>query len=167
MLNSNLKWYAVYLRSRYEQKTDAELKEKGIESYLPLIEVTRIWSDRKKKIKEPLFRGYLFVKSDLRNTIDILQTDGVVRLVGIRERPSPIPEDQMNWIRLLTQHPEALQREKYIMRGLKMRVVAGPFFGLEGFIVREKGTHKVVISFESIQQSVSLEIPINMLEKID
>jgi transcription antitermination factor NusG len=158
-----MKWYALYLRSRYEQKTHAELTKKGIESFLPLIEVTRIWSDRKKKIKEPLFRGYLFVKTDLRNTIDIVQTDGVVRLVGIG-RPSPIPEEQINWIRLLTEHPEIIQREKYISIGQKVRVIAGIFGGLEGFVMKEKGTHKVVVTIESIQQSVSLEIPASQLE---
>jgi transcription elongation factor/antiterminator RfaH len=164
---NKIKWYALYLRSRYEQKTDAELKKKGIECFLPLIEVTRIWSDRKKKIKEPLFRGYIFVRTDLRNKIDILQTNGVVRLVGIGERPSPIPEQQINWIRLLIEHPAVIQKENYISVGQKVRVTNGPLTGIEGFILENKGKHKVVLTIESINQSLSLEIPQEMLEKID
>jgi transcription elongation factor/antiterminator RfaH len=166
MLN-NMKWYALYLRSRYEQKAHEELRKKGIESFLPLIEVTRIWSDRKKKIKEPLFHGYLFVKTDLGNRIDIVQTNGVVRLVGIGERPSPIPEEQINWIRLLTEHPAKIQKENYISIGQKVRVAAGMFAGLEGFVMKDKSPHKVVVTIESIKQSVSLEIPSEMLEMIE
>jgi len=162
-----MKWYALYLRSRYEQKTNAELGKKGIESFLPLIELTRIWSDRKKKIKEPLFRGYLFVKTDLHNKTDILQTNGVVRLVGIGEKPSPIPEQQIDWIRMLIEHPAKIQKEKYIGIGQKVRVTAGMFAGLQGFVLKDKGAHKVVVTIESIQQSVSLEIPLEMLEKIE
>jgi transcription elongation factor/antiterminator RfaH len=161
-----MKWYALYLRSRYEQKTNAELGKKGIESFLPLIEVTRIWSDRKKKIKEPLFHGYLFVKTDLRNKIDILQTDGVVKLVGIGDKPSPIPEEQINWIRILTEHPEKIQKVKYISIGQKVRVTAGMFAGLEGFVMKDKSAHKVVVTIESIKQSVSLVITSDMLEEI-
>jgi transcription antitermination factor NusG len=131
-----------------------------------MIEVVRIWSDRKKKIREPIFRGYIFVNTDLRNKIDILQTDGVVRLVGIGEKPSPIPEEQINWIRILTKHPEAIQKEKYITAGQKVRVIAGIFAGIDGFVREEKGTHKVVVTFESIRQSISLEISADMLEKI-
>lgn len=167
IVKHNMKWYALYLRSRYEQKINAELTKKGIESFLPLIEVTRIWSDRKKKVKEPLFHGYLFVKTDLRNRIDILQTRGVVRLVGIGEKPSMIPEEQINWIRLFTEHPAVIQKEKYIGIGKKIRVTAGIFAGLEGFMMKDRGAHRVVVTIESIKQSLSLEIPSDMVEKIE
>ena len=167
MSDKQSNWYALYLRSRYEQKTDAELKKKGIESFLPLIEVTRIWSDRKKKIKEPLFRGYIFVKTDLRNKINILQTNGVVQLVGIGEKPSSIPEEQINWIRLLTEHPAIIQKENFITRGQKVCVMNGPFTGIVGFVLEHKGKHKVVVTIESINQSVSLEIPAEMIEIIN
>jgi transcriptional antiterminator RfaH len=158
-------WYAVYLRSRYEQKTNAELRKKGIESFLPLIEVTRIWSDRKKKITEPLFRGYLFVNTDLTNKIEILRTIGVVRLVGIGEIPSPIPEKQINWIRILVNYPAIIRRETFFTVGKKVRVIAGPFNGLEGFILKLKDMTRVVVSIDSIVQSVSVEIPIEMLQE--
>jgi transcription elongation factor/antiterminator RfaH len=161
-----MNWYALYLRSRYEQKTYAELTKKRIECFLPLIEVTRIWSDRKKKIIEPLFHGYLFIRTDLNNKIDILQTSGVVRLVGIGDKPSPIPDQQINWIRILTEHPDTIQRETYINVGQKVRISSGMFAGLEGFVKKEKSAHKIVVTIESIKQSVSLEIPSVMVEII-
>ena len=104
----SVRWYALYLRSRYEKRTSAELQRKNIDCFLPLIEGVRVWSDRRKKVREPLFRGYVFVKTDLRNKVDVLSTDGVVRFVGIRNQPSPIPEEQINWIRIIVDYPDAV-----------------------------------------------------------
>ena len=59
-------WYVVYVRSRYEKKVHQLLQEKGIESSLPLIKTVRIWSDRKKKVEVPLFKGYVFVYIDIQ-----------------------------------------------------------------------------------------------------
>jgi transcription antitermination factor NusG len=126
-----------------------------------------LWSDRKKKVQEPLFRGYVFVKSDLRNRLSILQTDGIVRFVGVRNQPSPIPEHEVNWIRILANHPDALQREEYMSVGQTVRIIAGPFRGLEGFISRVKDASRVVVSFSSIAQSVSVEVVSQFVETVD
>jgi len=66
-----------------KKKVYEDLGKKEVETFLPLIEEMHIWSDRKKKVMEPLFRGYIFVKTDLRDKETILMTDGVVRFVGI------------------------------------------------------------------------------------
>ena len=85
-------WYAVYVRSRHEKKVHQLLLEKGVESSLPLIKITRKWSDRKKKVEIPLFRGYVFVRIDVGiDKLNILQTDGVVKFIGILNKPSKIP----------------------------------------------------------------------------
>ena len=74
----------------------------GIESSLPLIKITRKWSDRKKKVEIPLFRGYVFVKIDVgRDKLNILQTDGVVKFIGIKKKPSRIPDKDIHWMKML------------------------------------------------------------------
>ena len=95
-------WYAVYVRSRHEKKVYHLFEEKGIESSLPLIKTTRQWSDRKKKVEVPLFRGYVFVRLDIdKDKLHILQTDGVVKFISIRSKPSRIPDEQINWIHMI------------------------------------------------------------------
>jgi transcription antitermination factor NusG len=160
------RWYALYTRSRYEKKVDLDLRSRGIESYLPLVQEVHCWSDRKKKVWEPLFRGYVFVRTDLREKVSILQTPGVVRFVGIRHVPSSIPDEQINWIRILTNAPDALRRETYLAVGETVRITAGPFRGVEGFIVRVKDCTRVVISLAAIAQSVSVEVPAEFVEPV-
>ena len=45
-----VRWYALSVRSRHEKKAHAELRERGFETFLPLIEEIHAWSDRKKKV---------------------------------------------------------------------------------------------------------------------
>ncbi len=161
------RWYALYTRSRYEKKVHDDLCGRGVESFLPLIEEVHLWSDRKKKVLEPLFRGYVFVRTDLQARSRILQTPGVVRFVGIRHLPSPIPDEQINWIRILINAPDALRREEYVAVGERVRISAGPFCGVVGFVLRVKESLRVVVSLEAIARSVSVEVPLEFLEPVE
>lgn len=160
------RWYALATRSRYEKKVASDLRANGFESFLPLIEEAHRWSDRKKKVLEPLFRGYVFIRTDLRSRVAILQTPGVVRFVGIRHRPSPVPDMQINWIRILIQAPDAVRRESYLEVGETVRIIAGPFRGVEGFVMKVKDSTRVVVSLSTIAQSVSVEVAPEFVEPI-
>jgi transcription termination/antitermination protein NusG len=160
------KWYALYLRSRYEKKVNVELEKKNIETFLPLIEEVHVWSDRKKKVLEPLFLGYIFVKTDLRDKETILITDGVVRFVGINHKPSWIPESQIDWLRRIVGKSMNVQREKYLEVGEKVKITTGPLVGVEGIVHRVHGISRVVVSIAAIEQSVSVQVPAELLEVI-
>lgn len=159
-------WYALYLRSRFEKKTYNELQRKQIESFLPLIEEVHVWSDRKKKVLEPLFRCYLFVKTNLRNEVDILQTEGVVRFIGIQNYPSPIPEEQIEWVRIVVGHPQVVRREDSLVVGDRVAVIAGPFKGIRGCVTTLRGSTRVGISLTGIPYSISVEVEQNFLQPL-
>ena len=159
-------WYALYLRSRYEKKVAIELEKKKIEQFLPLIEEVHVWSDRKKKVVEPLFRGYLFVKTDLRDRETILRTNGVIRFVGIQNKPSRVPDLQIDWLRRVVGGSKAVQRESYLEVGERVRIISGPLIGVEGIINRVNGGSRVIVPIAAVQQSVSFQVPSDLLEII-
>jgi len=144
----------------------AQLQDEKIEAFLPLQTTIRQWSDRKKKVMEPLFRGYLFVKTDLRNRLDILQTDGVVNFVNTRGKPAAIPDRQIDWVKTVVAHPGTVSREQYLNVGERVRIVRGPFSGIEGIVIRHKGVMRIVLSLEVIFQAVSVEVSETMVERI-
>ncbi len=160
------KWYALYLRSRYEKKVYEALEKKEIEVFLPLIEKLHTWSDRKKKVIEPLFRGYIFVKTDLRDKEIILMTEGVVRFVGINQRPSWIPEIQIDWLKRIVKGSTDVQYEKYIEVGNKVRIASGTLAGVEGIVDKVHGISRVIVSIDAIEQSISIQVPAELLEVI-
>ena len=161
-------WYAVYVRSRYEKKVHLEFERQGLTSFLPLLETVRKWSDRKKRVTEPLFRGYVFVQIDYRHEhVKVLDTDGVVRFIGIGRRPSVISPRDIDWLRRLVREPDAIHRTVVsIPPGENVRVLAGPFKDFEGVVIKEGGNDRLVVFFESIMQGVEITIPAELLRSI-
>jgi transcription antitermination factor NusG len=57
-----LHWSAIYTRSRNEKKVAERLNASGIKVYCPTQTTLKQWSDRKKKVTEPIFKSYVFVQ---------------------------------------------------------------------------------------------------------
>jgi hypothetical protein len=49
--NMNYPWFALQVRSRYENIAAAHLSGKGYESFLPKYKIRRRWSDRFKEVE--------------------------------------------------------------------------------------------------------------------
>src|ERR1700757_2567978 len=75
-------WYAVRVRPKGEDRTSNELSVRGFESFLPMQRLQRRWSDRIKTIEAPVFPGYLFCRFEPRWRIGVLDTPGVIQIVG-------------------------------------------------------------------------------------
>ena len=66
-----------------------------------------------KSVDIPLFRGYVFIRIDINiDKLNVLQTDGVVKFIGIRNRPSRIPDEQINWVHIIAEESDTVQNEK-------------------------------------------------------
>jgi len=166
--NNNKKlWYVIYVRSRHEKTVHSALLDKGIDASLPMRTVVREWSDRKKKVQLPLFRGYVFVNIDLKvDNLNVLKTPGVVKFIGIRKEPSRIPNEQIHWMHMMAAESTTVRTEKEIPVGERVHVMAGPFKGTEGVVIRDGGKSRLVVLIESIMQAVSVDIKPEYLEKI-
>src|SRR5437870_7911065 len=101
----SIKWYAIYTRPRWEKKVNGLLIQKGIESYCPLNKVRRKWSDRIKVVEEPLFKSYVFVKTDEGTRTQVRMTAGVINFVYWDGKPAIIKEKEIATIkRFLDEH---------------------------------------------------------------
>jgi transcription antitermination factor NusG len=77
----NKKWRVLYTRSNWEKKTDALLKQSGLNSFCPTIKQRRRWADRNKIVEVPLFSSYVFVQVNSIEEDRVLQTSGVIGYV--------------------------------------------------------------------------------------
>ncbi len=161
----DLKWYALYVRSRYEKRVHQLLLEQNVVSFLPLLDTWKQWSDRKKKVSEPLFRSYLFVNIAMRKEkIAVLDTEGVVKFIGIGKTPSVIFQRDIDWLKQLVREPDAVHRTvDSLPPGQRVRVLAGPFKDFEGVVVRQGRESRLVVFFESIMQGVEVTISPDVL----
>ena len=156
-----MNWYAIYTRSRHEQKVNDRLLRKKIETFLPLIERWSRRRDRRKRISLPLFPGYLFVRTpmDACTHLEILKTESVVQILGDNGKPVPVPDDQVCAIQTLTKNGTTVTSWPYLREGMRVRVVNGPLMGIEGFLLKtQPRKHRLILSVDLIKQSVSVEI---------
>jgi len=156
-----LNWYAVYTRSRHEQKVNDRLREKNIETFLPLIERWSRRKDRRKRVHLPLFPGYLFVHTlmDNHTRLDILKTESVVRILRNEGGPAAIPDQQINAIQVLMNSGISPTPHPYLKEGMRVRVADGPLIGIEGILLKVKpNKHRLILSVDILQESVCVEI---------
>ena len=159
-------WYALYTKSRHEKLVEEGLRKKGIETFLPLRKIIRHWSDRKKEIQEPIFKGYLFVQIPLSQQREVLQTRGSVRLIGFNAHPVPVPEKDLNAVRRFVREEISLDPYPYLEAGNRVYIRSGPLKGIEGFIVRKDKQMRLVISLDLLFQSISVEVDEAAVEKV-
>ena len=100
-MSDDVRWYALWTRSRHEQVVREQLAQKQIEAFLPTVTKWSRWKDRKKKIDWPLFPGYCFARFDARERLPILKCTGVVNIISFEGEPAAIPEHEIEGIRLL------------------------------------------------------------------
>jgi transcription antitermination factor NusG len=153
------RWYAIWTRSRHEQLVREQLERKHLEAFLPTITKWSRWKDRKKKIDWPLFPGYCFARFDASAALPVLKCVGVVNIVSFDGKPAPIPDQQLDSIRLLVDSRLQYDPCPLIHEGMMVEVVHGPVRGVVGRLMR-KDSHRarLVLSVDLIGQAVSVEV---------
>jgi transcription antitermination factor NusG len=156
--SDEVRWYALWTRSRHEQVVREQLEQKHVETFLPTITKWSRWKDRKKKIDWPLFPGYCFARFNARERLPILKCTGVVSIISFEGDPAPIPEHEIDAIRTLIDSELAYDPCPMIREGTMVEVVHGPLKGVIGRLLR-KGAHaRLVLSVDLIGQAVSVEV---------
>src|SRR4051794_8610107 len=152
-------WFAIWTRSRHEQVVREQLGLREIEAFLPTIPKWSRWKDRKKKIDWPLFPGYCFAHFDPANTLPVLKCTGVVNIVSFEGKPAPIPDFELESIRLLIGSDIQYDPCPLLKEGAMVEVSGGPLKGVVGRLVRKDAARaRLVLSVDLIGQGVSVEV---------
>ena len=153
------RWFAIWTRSRHEQVVREQLDRKRIDAFLPTITRWSRWKDRKKKVDWPLFPGYCFARFDPGYSLAILKCTGVVNIVSVEGRPAPIPDVEIDSIRLLVGSELQFDPCPLIHEGMMVEVVHGPLTGVVGRLARKDAQRaRLVLSVDLIGQAVSVEV---------
>ena len=150
------RWYAVHTRSHHERTVHKELGAQNFEVYLPEYRTMSRRKDRKKEIRRPLFPGYIFVRTPLSGgrRIAVLQTKGVVRIIGTGVKPVPVPDHELESVRLLLSNSEDAGPCPVAEKGQLVQVMEGPLRGVIGMVQAAK-KRKIIVSVELVGRAVS------------
>jgi transcription antitermination factor NusG len=150
-------WFAIRTRSRHEKIVADHLDRQSIENFLPLVNTTHNWSDRRKEVELPLFSGYSFARLVLcsPDRLRVLQTHGVAGFVGVRGIGIPVPEGQIESLRTLLANGIRMKDHSFLKIGQRVRIKGGALDGVEGILTAQADRH-LVISVEPIRRSLSV-----------
>ena len=169
MKSEKLPWHALYVHSRAEKKVYEQLVEMGLEAYLPMVTKMKRWSDRMKKMEEPLFKSYLFVRSDEKRHFEILSIAGVTKFVSFEHKAVVVPENQIKAVMKYCNDYEEKDDtidETELHEGQLVMITSGEMMGLKGRLAPIKNRKRLIVYIESVGQYLPVNIPRTKVEPI-
>jgi transcription antitermination factor NusG len=160
-------WHALYTRHQHEKRVAECLAGKGHTVYAPTYPALHRWKDRMKWVSLPLYPCYVFVKGGLERKLEIITTPGVFSIVGTSGGPSPIPDVDIESVRRILESRSQVEPYPYLNCGDRVRIAHGPLEGIEGILVRKKGSYRLVLSVELLRKSVAVEVEEASVEKLE
>ncbi|MBQ3733453.1 MAG: UpxY family transcription antiterminator [Bacteroidales bacterium] len=170
------RWYAFKVFFNKVFELDEQMREDGVVTYFPVVDVKKTVDGVVKTEKRPAISSLIFVRCTCEEILAWQRKlSGKVMLYthvtdGMR-LPSPIDEDEMRIFMLVTSADD--DRLEYLnvgsidyKRGQHVRVLEGPYKGCVGYIKRVKGNRRLLVSVEGLALVATSYIPSAFLEKI-
>jgi len=162
------KWFAIYTQPKMEKSVYQQLINNKIETFLPLKQEIKQWSDRKKIIETPLFASYIFVKVKTTEYYKIPSLiTGFLRFASIGGNKIAIRDKEIETIKLSLKQKDAeieLTTENFD-KNETIEIMKGFLKGNFGKLIDYKGKKRVAIKLDSLQSNLIIEIGSRYLKK--
>lgn len=162
-MSTSKKWLLLQVKASQEKRAIDNLEYQGAECYCPMISLEKIVSRKRTTVEEALFPGYVFVNSDpARDGLSyttLRSTRGVLKVVSFGPIPVVVPEnliDQLKRRKLSQNDSDKLSIAP--IKGDKLRVLAGPFKGLEAVFSESDGSMRSVIMISMLHKEVMVTV---------
>jgi len=131
------------------------LDEKGVEAYCPLNKVYRQWSDRRKLVQEPLFKGYVFVHLEDEHKWDVKKIDGILNFVYWNGKPAVVRDEEIETIKkFLSEFSDVEVEDLKLAVRTPVRIKRGILMNYQGIVVEVMG-NKARVKIESMGVQLS------------
>ena len=159
----NKKWFIIQVNNNTEKSSSEKLSSLGYETYLPVQEVTSIWKDGRKKVRQRiLIPNIVFIRLSDQERKDILTFPFVKRFMVNRagslnsyhRHPiATIPDEQMNQLKFMLGQSESnvsIEPNQLVL-GSRIRIVRGLLSGLEGELLQSSiGKSYIMVSLDCL-----------------
>ena len=173
-------WYVLRVTYQREITASKALEELQVEHYVPTIR-TRIRNEKWVSIgwkTEPLVHNYIFVRDSYENILRIKQGKlDYLRFMmgkddsGMMSVPQYVPDKQMaDFMKVVrTMGSKPVDPDIDLRKGDRVRILTGPFEGVEGIYVRMPNRHekRVVVKIEGIAAVATVALNASDVEKIE
>lgn len=159
-------WYALFTKPRREQQVGEILSEKGIETYVPTVQVRQ----RRRMVEKPFFPRYMFVRLDFGEVglSQVQWTPGLSRIVSFGGGPTPVPEAIIDRLREQLEHLSSEGTFSPFKPGDRVRVKSGPLQDFEAVFDTHLSTRdRVRILVEFLKNVRRVEIDVDDIERLE
>ena len=152
-------WYVIRVRAQAEKLVHLGLHNKNFELLNPSYQELSVRKDRREILSRPIYKGYMFIRAKLNpeRHLEILKTPGVIEILKSALGPAPVPDEQVENVRLLEKHVGVCFFSENFTVGDSVFVREGPLTGLRG-IVDRFGSKRIQINVDSIPGSVMIDV---------
>jgi|LGVF01.1.fsa_nt_gb transcription antitermination factor NusG len=159
-------WFVLRTKPRQEKKAAAYLSDDGFDIYIPLRETIKIWSDRKKKVEEPIIPSYIFIHISEKNRASIFPAVGVNNYMYWLKKPVIIRDKEMDYLqKWFNDHAQKEIKSREIEVGSEVRIESGLMTGKEG-IVERVGAKFITLSIPQLGIKLQVDKPSTIIKTI-
>jgi transcription antitermination factor NusG len=120
-------------------------------------------------VEEPLFKSYLFVRTDERFRFDILSIPGVTRFVSFEKKAVVVPENQILAIKKYCNDytdDEPTENNYEFHEGQLVRITSGDMMGLIGRLAPINNKKRLIVYIESVGHYLPINISRTKVEPV-
>ncbi len=160
------KWWALYTLARREKDLVRRLRAMEIPHYGPMIQRrTRSAGGRVRTSYVPLFSGYVFLRGTEEQRAKSVVTGCVSRCLEV-PHGEELAQD-LQQIHRLIESQAPLSPEARIEPGNRVRIRSGSLTGLEGTVIRRRGSDRLLVVVTFLQRGASVQLDDYRVECID
>ena len=151
-------WFALSVNVRHEKVISELLRNKGVETFLPLYKRRHQYARRCREFELPLFPGYLFCHTNLTRRLPIMTTPGVIGFIGAGRTPIPVDNKEICSLKKAVEAGVGMTPHHFWQSGETGRISSGPLTGVEGVVIKSKQSMRLILCVTLLQRAVMLEI---------
>ena len=168
-------WYVLRVSYGRAEKANELLKAKGIETHLPLHTTYKEVNGKRIKQRLPLLPNFLFAKTTLSVLEQFLKSSPDLNFITFyydhfnkkpdgKNPPLVVPKESMdNFIKLTSIDDEHILLIDKVngtyKQGDYVRIIDGPFKGIEGRVTKITGQKRVIVELPGICSVATAYIP--------
>jgi transcriptional antiterminator RfaH len=161
-------WYVVRCKPREDARAIENLGHQGFEAFAPGCLVTRRVGTVRRKVSEPMFPGYAFVRlSTTRHDWSVLRsTRGVMQLLRFGTTAPRVPASVIEGLKRIDGIDLDAKAAARLKVGDTVRLLDGPFAGLTGVYEQRDGMMRACVLLECMQRQVRVTVPDELLVRV-
>ena len=159
------RWMVLHTRSRQEKATAEVVAAAGGAPYLPLHRRVMYYAHRKRVVEVPMFSCYLFLWGLPDHAYAAVSAKRAAQIIQVPDQAGFAEE--LAHVRAAIDAGAALGPARFLTKGRRARVTAGPFEGIEGLIEDHGRPERLVLRIYALGRAVSLEVDASLLELVD